>query len=206
MSCLNSTLLKRFATGGLALAAGVSAQAHAQALVDFVPRSLSIARTIGDDVNNDPVQSVRVMIRNGGTRAFTGTSQPVRIRIGTRVLSTYLYGPSGSGGFNLGARVAPGQEGMLVGYLPPDTLRHCSVQAVSIDLDRRLQAPLEAFLNDTARLRAIEAQNPRLCLILDPHPGVIGVDPNPPMGPLDEAEAEFGTEALLPIHSTTPSR
>lgn len=134
-----------------------------QKMVDFVPTSLKFQKSLVDDVSGSYAQLVSLRIKNNGNTPSRYPGSIMRVLLNGAVFNANVYGSNGSGGFNLNAPIAPGQEGVAMFYLQLNTLRHCSRVNIQIDADRTYQYGGNVFTNDTKLLTAIDPTSIRFC-------------------------------------------
>lgn len=138
--------------------------AAAQPIVDFVSQSLKFQRGLDDDVSGSMSQHVTLTIKNVGNTPSRYPGSILRILLNGAVINANVYGSNGHGGYNLNAAIAAGQTGIVLFYLPLNTLAHCQRVVLQIDADRTYQYGGNVFVNDTSTLTAVDPTSIRFCV------------------------------------------
>jgi hypothetical protein len=161
-----STKLRRAAArlaAVLGLAFGLAHAAAAESRVDLVPVSLSYAKGLDDDVSLSYSQHVALVIKNLGNVAWHNPALTMRVLIDGAAYSASIYGPV-STYWQLGAPIAPGQQGLVQFSLPLGTLKHCQRRSIRIDALQTNQAGSGVFANDTLAMFTVDRSSIRACV------------------------------------------
>ena len=151
----------------------ISASAAVPKMVDFVASSLQFQKGLDDDVSGSMSQHFTLRIKNIGNTPSRYPGSIMRILLNGAVINGNVYGSNGSGGYNLNAPIAPGQEGLVLFSLPLNTIRGCAKVTVQIDADRTYQYGGDVFANDTKLMVAVDRNSIRACVpdVVHPLPG-----------------------------------
>lgn len=143
--------------------AAFSGAAFAANKVDLVAESISFAKGLDDDVSGNQSLHVALIIKNVGNYRWQNPDLVMRVLVDGAVFTGNIYGPNGSGGYNLGAQILPGQQGLVMFSAPLGSLANCQRRSIQIDADRTNQYGGDVFSNDTKTMQLKDRGAFRIC-------------------------------------------